>query len=117
MPKSKSPDELKVFRDMLYAKIDIERARKIAADILYDDEYLSNLKRRARGGILKAGIEQMLWSYVFGKPQENINVNVNSRKEELLALSDEELAVRAAKLSSSVVEHTTPGGDDEGIVH
>lgn len=117
MAKIRSPDELKVFRNALYAKIDIERARKIAENILFDDAYLSNLKRRACAGVLNSGMEQMLWAYVFGKPQETVNVNVNNRTQELKNMSDEELAVRASKLSSKIVERSPVPDKDGGVVH
>jgi len=118
-PKTtRSPAKLAIVRDMLYTKIDIERARKIADNILLDDDYLTTLKRRAVAGILAPAMEMMLWHYVFGKPQETVNVNVNNRTTELKNLSDEELAERAAKLSGKVLDRKElPAPKDDEVVH
>lgn len=100
-PKSFRPVEDR--RGNLYFKIDIERARKVIAEILDDPEYLRQLKRRALGGVLAPAVEIMLWHYMYGKPAENVNVDVTYKKEDLSKLSDSELAARAKVLSEQIL--------------
>ena len=115
---TRSPADLEIFRNALYTKVDIERARKIANNILFDKEYLTMLKYRACSGVLAPAMEMMLWYYVFGKPQETVNVNVNNRAAELKNLSDEELVERAAKLSGRVLDRKElPAPKDGEAVH
>lgn len=65
---------------------------KFAEDIVDDPEYLQGLKKRANLGILSPALEIKLLEYRWGKPAEEINVNLVSSysdksTEELLAIA------------------------------
>lgn len=93
------------FRDednAIYVRLDIDRARIFARKILDDEEYRTNLRRRAVAGVLAPAVEMMLWHYVYGKPQETVNVNVNHKGEDLTRISDEELTERLRELAEQM---------------
>lgn len=100
MPK---PPKYRDENDVIYLKSDIERARKITNRILHDPDYLHNLERRAKAGVLAPAVEIMLWHYQFGKPKDVVDVNVSRKGEDLTKLSDEELARRAKELSERIM--------------
>jgi hypothetical protein len=102
-PKKKSLRELMAESSEKYTEISINKARELAAQIIEDPEYRRQLLRRARFGVLPPQIETMLWYYLFGKPQENIQVNVTSN-DDLENLTDEELVERAAELAELTLE-------------
>lgn len=83
--------------DPIYLKIDVERAREIVSKILNDETYLLNLKKRALLGVLAPAMEMMLWHYMYGKPQDTVNVNISDDREDLTKLTDEQLAERMEK--------------------
>ncbi len=89
---------MKKYRDLdndaIYLKVGLQQARKMISKILDDPEYLVNLKRRAKAGVLAPAVEIMLWHYYYGKPQENVNVNVKTDGEDLSKLTDKQLAER-----------------------
>lgn len=88
-----------------YTEVSINKARKLAADILEDPTYQKNLMRRAQAGVLAPAIEMMLWYYLFGKPAEKVNVNVSS--SDLYDLTDNELAIRTKELNDIAVQVVT----------
>lgn len=91
-PKYKDLDN-----DPIYLKVNLRKARKIIKDILDDEKYIAMLKRRAIAGVLAPAMEMMLWHYYFGKPQENVSVEVKLPGEDLTKLTDEQLAERMTK--------------------
>lgn len=72
----------------------------MARKIVTDEEYLQALQQRALNGTLGA-MEPVLWYFAFGKPKERVEV-VDSRREVLASLSNEELAERAAALAELI---------------
>lgn len=88
-----------------YTEISINKARRIAAKILEDKVYLTNLIRRARAGVLAPAMEMMLWYYLFGKPLEKVSVSVS--KSDLYDLTDSELALRTKELNDIAVQVVT----------
>ena len=96
-----------------------KEARIAAAQIIDDPIYRATLLARARAGTLHAAIEQMLWYYRFGKPQEKIEIDVP--QQDMSSLSTEELAARAQQIAedlrvakeiaTSVTEQIQPADD------
>lgn len=66
-------------------------AQSFCKTILTSDTYRNQLKEKAEKGNLHPSIEAMLWHYAFGKPAEEVNVNVS---EDLSQLSTEQLGER-----------------------
>jgi hypothetical protein len=72
--------------------------------ILGSAEYLSSIETRVRVGTLPPTVEAMLWHYAYGKPAENVNLNVQKEEEDLSTLSTEELLKRAEVLHAAISE-------------
>ena len=69
-------------------------ARAVAKLILDSPEYRASIIKRILAGTLPAPIETMLWHYRYGKPVEQVQVNV----ADLSTLSTLELAQRTQEL-------------------
>lgn len=67
--------------------------------LLEDSQYREMLRVRLISGEVPAGIESMIWSYVYGKPPETLNVKMVDPYD---SLSDEELAAQAAQLATEL---------------
>lgn len=78
-------------------------AQRFARQMLQSQTYRDDLERRLLSGTLAPAIETMLWHYAYGKPIEQINLNV-SQQEDLSQLSVQELFDRAKKLSDALEE-------------
>jgi hypothetical protein len=107
--KNIPPKKKKSLRDLFYSsserytEVSINKARQLAAEILEDEDYKENLKRRAVNGVLSPAIEQMLWYYLFGKPLEKIAV-LDATEDSLESLTDAELTLRAKELHEIATE-------------
>jgi hypothetical protein len=51
-----------------------DEARKAAAAIIEDPDYVKNLLSRARRGKLAPAVECLLYTYRYGKPKETVAV-------------------------------------------
>lgn len=67
--------------------------------LLEDPEYRAMLRVRLISGDVPAGIEGMIWHYVYGKPPETLNLLVSDPYD---AMSDEELAASALQLAAEL---------------
>jgi hypothetical protein len=65
-------------------------AREVATELLSTVEYRRMLFVRMSAGVLPPQVETMLWHYAYGKPVEQVEMNVT--RERLKAMSKEELA-------------------------
>lgn len=90
--------------DKIVVEIDIEKARRIVSKIIYNPDYLRQLKRRALAGVLAPAVEMMLWHYLFGKPRDIVDVNVTHKGEDLTQIPNKELAERARLLSVKILK-------------
>lgn len=77
--------------------------QKAARKILENGDYQASLVLRAKLGTLPPAVETMLWHYAYGKPAENLNVNVQDQTD-LSSLSVEDLAGRALQLARALQE-------------
>ncbi len=64
-------------------------ARHVAEKLIFDEEYLVNLQRRMRAGVIAPAIEQMVWVYFFGRPDEQ--PPVQEQIDDLSHMTDAEL--------------------------
>jgi len=94
-----------------YTEISINKARRIAARILEDELYLTNLIRRARVGVLAPAMEMMLWYYLFGKPVEKIQVSTTD--DSLIDLTDAELSARTKELHEITLQMEAKNHNDK----
>lgn len=74
-----------------------------ARDVCNDEEYRQNLLHRARTGQL-GSMEATIWAYAFGKPLERVDLTIAVPQEDYTQLSIEELACRAAELTTQLRE-------------
>ncbi len=74
-----------------------QEQKKFAEDIV-GPLYRADLKRRAEEGSLAPGLELRLWDYLYGKPAENIQIDVK-HQHSLEGKSLGELSARAQELS------------------
>lgn len=77
-------------------------AQRRARELLEGKDYRDSLSRRIKMDALPAAVEQMLWYYAYGKPIEQVNLNV--QHEDLSSLSIEQLQLRAARLAQELEE-------------
>lgn len=73
-------------------------ARKVVVDLLEDQIYQANLRKRLQTGEIAPQLEILLWHYRFGKPADQLVVR--EREEDLSGKSNEELANLARELES-----------------
>jgi len=69
-------------------------ARALAKVVLDSPEYRASIIKRILAGTLPAQIEAMLWHYRYGKPAEQVQLNVG----DLSSLTTLELAQRTQEL-------------------
>lgn len=62
-----------------------QEAREVAQRLVGDPKYQAQLVQRLEAGKLAPGVEVMLWNYAYGKPKEQVDVNVTSPLVEALA--------------------------------
>lgn len=74
--------------------------------LLEDPTYLSNLQKALRDRTCPSQIEALCYHYAYGKPVEQVNVNLTSGQEDLSQLSTEELAKRAQAITEALREAT-----------
>lgn len=79
------------------------QAQSFARGLLTSESYRLTLEDRILNKTLPPAIEQMLWHYAFGKPIEEVRVQV-SQVEDLSTLSLDELYARAGKLRETIDE-------------
>jgi hypothetical protein len=75
-----------------------------ARSILNSQAYRDDLKLRASQGKLAPAVEVMLWHYGYGKPVEQVNINVTPGTEDLASLPIDELHRRALELERYLAE-------------
>ena len=78
-------------------------AASFCRNILTSQTYRDGLEKRLLRGDLPPALECLLWHYAFGKPVENVNVNVNVR-DELSSLPADELLARADEVRRQLQE-------------
>lgn len=78
-------------------------AQKFARNIVESQDYRDSLDRRIKADSLAPAVECMLWHYAYGKPIEQVNLNVTAH-EDLSALGLDELYVRAQELAKQLEE-------------
>lgn len=74
-------------------------AQRRARSILESEDYQTSLKERIRDKQLPPAVETMLWYYAFGKPMEQVQINVSQQEEDLSTLGTAELLRRAQELA------------------
>lgn len=80
-----------------------QEVAKRARSVLESDDYQRSFQERVANGTLAPGVEQMIWHYAYGKPPEEVNVNV-SQQEDLSNLSTEQLLARMSDLARQLDE-------------
>lgn len=100
------------FKGPDYTEQAIRKARSVAKKIIESPEYVQNLHRRAVNGLLAPSMEALLWHYLYGKPQDHIEVAVSAKDEDLSLLSDRELQDRARDLASRTLDLPVEGKVD-----
>lgn len=78
-------------------------AQKLARNIVESQDYRDSLTRRIKSDTLPPAVECMLWHYAYGKPIEQVNLNV-TQHEDLSALGLDELFLRARELAQQIDE-------------
>src|SRR5438128_861037 len=71
--------------------------------LITSQTYRDGLEARLLKGELPPVLESMLWYYAFGKPQEQVQVNV-SAAEDLSTLSVQQLYERAKQVQDKLAE-------------
>lgn len=81
-------------------------AQRVARGLLDSLEYQKSIKDRIKTGTLPAAVEIMLWHYAYGKPMEQIELNVQGSVD-LSGLSSDELLLRAEALRRKIADIRT----------
>jgi len=71
-----------------------QQLSKFCRDLTEDPEYRERLRKEFIARTLDRGMEQMIWFYAYGKPQENIAV-ATFPGDDLSALSTTDLKAKA----------------------
>lgn len=79
-------------------------AQRFARDILTSQSYRDQLQLRAKNGNLPPAVETMLWHYAYGKPVENVNLNLSQGEEDLSSLSIAELQAKLQRVQDQLQE-------------
>lgn len=79
-------------------------AQRFARQLLESAEYRRNLEKRVTDGTAPPAIEAMLWHYAYGKPIEQVEIQVSQAHDDLSKLSVEELQQRARDLARQLEE-------------
>lgn len=77
-------------------------AQRFARDLVLSDDYQKNLRVRLLAGTLPAAVEVLLLHYAFGKPLEQVQVQVSSQQQDLSQLSGEELLRRMDEMQAAL---------------
>lgn len=88
--------------DVKTTDAELRGVRLFLKNILESDEYRSNLKRRALAGVIHPKIEEMLWHYLYGKPRDIIDLNINEGVD-YSSLSESELVGEVKRLELELV--------------
>lgn len=96
-----------VLRAMLFvlavaALVGLRAARQWFSEIVNDPEYRKSFRARAIAGELPPAMEVLAHHYVFGKPKETIDMNV--QVDDYSQLPPEELEQRSAEIHARVSE-------------
>lgn len=83
--------------------VSLNELRGWARRMLTSDTYRNALEKSLQNRTCPPAIEALLYYYAYGKPVENINLNV-SQGEDLSTLSTGELAERARQLNDALRE-------------
>lgn len=75
-------------------------AREFSLRIINDPDYRANLLERARKGNLQPQIEQLLYYYAFGKPVDNIAVEVSENPQDMSSMTTEQLQEKLNMLAT-----------------
>lgn len=78
-------------------------AQKFARDLLSSKTYRDSVEDRIAQKTLPPAIEAMLWHYAYGKPVEQVNVNV-TQGEDLSTLGIEDLQKRLEEMLDTAKE-------------
>jgi hypothetical protein len=100
MPKLVKPSAISVFNVS-------PAARKRARLWLESPEYETSIRLRILSGSLPPGVEMMLWHYAYGKPAEQVEVDVTineSKRAELASATDEALQKRVQAAVAALSE-------------
>ena len=78
-------------------------AQRFARELVESEDYKRTLRERIRDKRLNPLIESLLWHYAYGKPIEQVQVQVTTT-EDLSQLSVEELQARAKAVFDTLEE-------------
>jgi hypothetical protein len=79
-------------------------AQSFARQLLDSADYRDSLQKRIRTGDLPPAVETMLWHYAYGKPVEQVQLQVSTVEQDLSQLSSAELEQRAKELLDALRE-------------
>lgn len=79
-------------------------AQRFARTLVEDQTYRDNLTQALRDRTVHASVEQMLWHYAYGKPIEQISMNLAVGPVDLSTLSMEELQKQALEVAKQLEE-------------
>lgn len=79
-------------------------AQKFARSIIESKDYRDDLAARAKSGKLAPAIESMLWHYAYGKPIEQVQVQVMQGVQDFGSMSVEELQQALSDMRTQLEE-------------